>query len=353
MKRVFVLSMVAVVVCTVSLYAAETEAQATRHQLRTLSHYPQPLRQGILELLNHPAVLKKVENGAGLKKALKGEKPAVQEAAHLLAKHPDVLKLLKDHPDAFSLAAKAYAENKEKTIARLDQEDKDNDKAADEWLQRLGADPAALKQLREAAQAYVKMEGGSAHDSGISTAGDVVTIHSHPTPKFIHHVMSNADRYSALGNVMTSQWLNAKNSASYDRAFHHWWGKYENHVHSSLLRHDEHRAHRLAELARFDRQHAMVEAKHRYAKLHEHAKSFPFLALLPVHDPNKHTPREGIHHKPDHKDSHPLGKGSHRNPDGGKAHHQVHRKAGSHEHRMHHAKAGHQHHVAHHSGKKK
>jgi hypothetical protein len=353
MRHVFIVLGVALL-CAPAWSAAPSDAEVT-HQLRTLAQYPKDVRAAILELLNHPAVLKKVEGeGIKLDKALKGEPASVQDAARLVAKHPEVLQLLKDHPDSLALAAKAYAEHKKQTLAQLDQEEKDNGSAADDWALRLENDQEALKQLKEAAREYAKGKGNSAHDAGVTVAGEGVTVHGHPTPAFVQHVLSNADRYPALSNVMVSQWLSAKNSASYDRAFHHWWGKYENHFHDSLLRPDANRAHRLAELARFDRQHAGVDAAKRYARFHEHAKHFPHLAKLPAHDPKKHKPRTGMHHKPDHhKDAHrPIKKSG-----TGKGHHAVHRKAGSHEHHMHHAKAGHhhhaQHHAAHHGGKKK
>jgi hypothetical protein len=359
MRRTIAISVTAAVVCAASLAAADNEANAhsTRQELQTLAQYPKPVREAILELLTHPAVLKKVEGeSAGLKKALKGESASVREAAHLMAKNPDVLKLLKDHPGALALAAGAYAKDKKKTIALMDQEETDNETSADDWAKRLEADQEAVEQLRKAADAYAKETPKSVAAAGITPADAAVTVHSHPTPKFVRYVMDNAHHYPALSNVMTSQWLSSKNPASYDRAFHHWWGQHENHFHHHLLRPDADRHHRLAELARFNHAHAHVAAQHRYANFHKHAKDYKHLAALPKHDPKNHTARLGPHHKPDHKDSHAAGKGP-KKPGNGKAHHHVHRKKGSHDHHMHHAKAGHhhhaQHHAAHHGGKKK
>jgi hypothetical protein len=343
MRHVFVLSLVVVLIGTTAAAAAETEEQAIQHQLRTLAQYPKLVRQAILEVLNLPEVLTKLDG-----KGPAAGNPAVQDSARLLAKYPDVVKLLIDRPEVLVLGAKAYADNKSKTIAILDQIETDNATAVEEWSKRLAPDAEAVAQLKQAAVAYAKLPGTSVHDTGFTTAGEVIKIHGHPSPAFIDHVMTHADRYSAAAHVMASQWLSSKNTAAYDRTFHHWWARHEHNFHHTLLRNDEHRADRLAELAKFHGKYGHVKAEERHAKFHEHIKDYPHLGNLKKHDPKKHTARAGMHEKPNHKDGHAAGKDP-RHAGAGKVQHEVRREAGSHDHHMHHAMAGHQHHAQHHA----
>jgi hypothetical protein len=327
--------------------AAEPDPDAAQHQLRTVAQYPKAVREAMLELSHHPDLLKKLEPDKDLDPVLKGQPPAVANAARTVAKYPDVLKLLKDHPDALGQAAKAHADDKKKVIELLDQEEKDNDRATDEWAQRLEGDQAALDQLLKANAAYVKQPNASPMATGLSTAGDEVTIFTQPSPPFINYVMSNADVYPALFNVMVSQWLSSKNTVAYDRTFYHWWDRYQRYFHDSLLHYDVDRIHRLTELARYDRKYSDINVAHRYEKFYDHIKDYPYLGKLPRHDPNvKPLP---LHHKPvEHRDRHVVGKDPHKPVHKG-AHVRVHRKAPSHEHHVHHAHAGHHHHVQHHA----
>ncbi len=344
MRRLFFICLAVSLAGSVSSVAGDSEtAAALQHELRTLAHYPKPVREAMLALLNQPTLLAKLEpGGKNLDKTLEATSTPSREASRLLLQHPDVLKLLKDNPDALALAAKAFADDRQKTIAQLDQEEKDDEAAVDDFAKRLDSDQVALSQFKQAMADFAMQPGASALASGVSFGAQGVNVNSLPTPAFNNYVMSNADRYSSLSNVMTSQWLSSRNHASYDRSFHHWWAPYQSHFHHSLLAPDEHRHERLAELARYDRAHAHIDRDHRYDKFHEHAKDYPHLHKLPAHDPKKHV-AVTLHHKPHHKDPHPAGHAHHPK---GKDHVHVHRKAASHAHRMHHAHAGHAHHRA-------
>ncbi len=339
----------------IAVFAADEPALVGPDILRVLAAYPKPIREAILELANHPDLVKKLDpKGKGIDKALAGQPDAVQKAGQLLAKEPEVLMLLQDDPDAYAPAAKQFAKDRIKIAAQMDDEEKQDAKAVDEWGLRLDEDQEALQQLEAASAAYAKQPGGTVDDAGISAGATAseVNVHTLPTPGFVNYAMANADKYPALANTMTSQWLSSRNSASYDGAFHQWWGARENYFHDSLLHKDADRGQRLGELAHFDRQHASEDASKRYRDFDKHAKDFPGLAKLPKHDPN-HKPL-AHDRKPDHKDGHPAGKDPNRKPYKGD-HKKVHRKPPSHHQHMHHAKAGHHHHAKahHHHGKGK
>jgi hypothetical protein len=329
----------------------DTDQEAGHHELRTLAQYPKVVREAILVMLNQPKLLQQLAgDNVDLDKALKGRKPEVAAAARIVAKYPKVLMLLIDHPEALALAGKAYADDKKKAIDFLDQEESDHQKGASEWSLRLEGDQVALEEIQKAAAAYAKRSGTSLTDTGISSSGNEIIVHSKPAPAFVSYVMDEADSYPALSNVMVSQWLSSRNSAAYDRTFHHWWNRYHMHFHDSLLHPDKTRFHRLAELARYDRRFAHIEWAHRYDKFHEHAKDFPHLTKLPPRD-SKYKALE-LHQKPDHRDSHAPGKDPFKPVHKGK-HATVHLRPPSHDHHMHHAHAGHLHHIQHHGGKKK
>jgi hypothetical protein len=343
MLRLVVFNLVA----GLSFTAAAPDSDAAQHQLQTVAQYPKAVREAILELLDKPELLKKLAEEKDMDKLLKDQKPPAANAARTLAKHPEVIKLLNDHPTALAEAAKAYAGDKKKVIELLDAEEKENDVATDEWSQRLEGDQAALDQLLKASAAYVKQPNVSPFDTGFTGTGDDVTIYTQPSPPFINYVMTNADVYPALFNLMVSQWLSSKNTVAYDRTFYHWWDRYHRYFHDSLLRYDDERIHRLTELARYDKKYVNEDVVHRYEKFNDRIKDYHYLAKLPKHDPNvKPLP---LHHKPvEHKDRHPIAKDPHKTVHKG-AHVKVHHKHPSHEHHVHHAHAGHHHHVQHHA----
>jgi len=355
MKRLPLLGLAAILAAAGLGVAADPSAEDTAEVLHTLAAYPKPAREAILDLVGKPDLLKKLDpKGKDAEKVLAGQPEPIQKAARLLLKEPEVLELLQDDPDSYATVAKEFAKDRAKVSGTMDQMEKDDDKATDDWSARLEDDQAAFDQLVQAQAAFAKMSGGAAEDAGISGSGTDINIHSLPTPNFVNYVMANADKYPSLSDTMTSQWLSGKNSAGYDGAFHSWWHNYEGHFHDSLLKHDEHRADRLGELARFDHQHAGVDRSKRYDNFEKHHKENPNLAKLPRHDPN-HRPL-AHHQKPDHKDGHAAGKNPHKREHKGPRH-KAHRKPGSDHHRMHHAKAGHHHHAHHHhhggKGKKK
>jgi hypothetical protein len=348
MRRLILLCLAALLVG--SVLAADGDQESLRHELQTLAQYPKPVREAILELLIHPKLLVALADGKDLEITLKTQKATVADAARVVAKYPNVLKLLRDYPEALAEAAKAYAADKKKVIDQLDQEENLYGKATEEWSQRLEGDQVALEQLQMVATAYAKQSGTSLMDAGIKNSELEVIVYSLPTPAFITYVMNNADVYPALSNVMVSQWLSSRNSAAYDRTFYHWWNRYQAHFHDSLLHPDGDRFHRLSELARYDRRFASVDAAHRYERFHDHAADFSHLGKHYSKD-LKHTSL-ALHMKPDHKDHHAPGKDPHKHAHMGK-HTKVHHRPPSHEHHMHHAHAGHHHHVQHHAGHKK
>lgn len=329
--------------CLVSAEQAPGDkADPGQEMLPLLAAYPKPLRQAILELSVHPALLAKLEKReakAPLEPLVAGLSKEVQQAAASVAKYPDILKVLQENAPATAALGKLYAKNKDKVNEQLDQEAAAESKATDEWANRLGQDGDALEQLAPAIQAYQKQLGGSvsaedaANYAGVNLAANNVNVTALPTPGFINFAISNADAYPALANTMVSQWLGSRNSAAYDRTFSSWWGRYQNHFHDEhMLRGDENRANRLGEMARYDRNFAKDD--HRWDKFQDHRKDFPHLGKVNP-PPRDHKPEPGK--KPNVKDS--EHKPVHR-PQPGK-HPMVHRAQPSAHHQVHHAAAAH------------
>jgi len=339
----------------------ELSADAKAELLRIIAAYPKPEREAILEVLNNPDFLKKLDpksvDLANLAKILAGQPEGLRKAIELLAANPEIVDLLQDDPDYYLGVAREFAKDRPKIIALMEQVEKDDAKAVEEWTIRLEENQAALDQLQKAATAFAAQPGGNVLDSGFSAVANTpanapaVNVHTLPTPLFIRYVMANADKYPDLSNTMVSQWLSSNNPASYDASFQNWWGRRGNFLHDTLLKKNADRSNRLAELAKFDRQHANVDVSKRYEQLNQKAKDFPHLAKLPKPDPKRQPLAQN--QKPKHRDPHPAGKDPHPKPHKG-THTKAHHKHSPHHH-LHHGKAGHHHHANkhHHGGKGK
>src|SRR5208283_1537559 len=91
MMRLFVFTLAATLACTAfaadrseAAFAADRYSDAARNELRTIAQYPKDVREAILELLNQPELLNKLEGDKDLDNILKGQKPAVADAARVV-----------------------------------------------------------------------------------------------------------------------------------------------------------------------------------------------------------------------------------------------------------------------------
>lgn len=309
--------------------------------LPILAAYPKPVREAILKLAEHPALVAKLEKSKEPDKLLAGQPKDVQA----LTKYPVIFKVLQEHAEATAAIGKLYAKNPKKTIEDLDKEAEAESTATDEWTKRLGGDGDAIEQLQKAIAGYQKEAGGSAEEAanyaGVNMAGGNVNVTALPTPGFVQYTMKNADLYPALANSMTSQWLGSRNSAAYDRTFNHWWHGYENHFHDEhFLRGDEDRGNRLADLARYDKKFSKDDK--RWDHFRDHAKDFPHAGKVkaPPKDHKRDPAKKPNVPNHEHKPAHAPEKGKHPAVHRGKAseHHQVHHAAHAHHGGGHHRK---------------
>jgi len=330
--------------------AADLPPEVKDDLLRTLAAYPKPLREAILEVAGQPDLLKSFDPKSilGVLKVLANQPEKMRNAVEVLATNPEIIELLLDDVDHYLGIALEFAKDRGKLVALLEQLEKDDSQAADDWALRLEENQEALSQLLKAAADFATQPGGNVVDAAFNAVKGApeVSVYTLPTPGFVEYILTNADQYPDLSDTMVSQWLSSTNPAAYDSGFLDWWGRHANHFHDSLLEKNPERHHRLAELARFNRQHSKVEASKRYERLHEHAKDYPHLAKLPKPDPKR---KPVVHHtKPrHHRDVHAAGKDPHRKPHTGR-HTKVHRKPPMRHHHVHHAKAAHRHHANHH-----
>jgi hypothetical protein len=288
-------------------FAVEHAPDAETARLHSLAAFPKPLREALLELASHPEVVQKLQPGASAlerARALEGLPAPVTQAAALLLENPDVLQLLRDYPDDYEPAARTYVGERVKVAAAMDEFEKADELAVDEWIQRLAADDEARDQMRLAAAAFARQPGAAPEAPGLAAGrkdkekdkdkekareqDEPVVVQMMPAPAFNNYVMDNADMYPALASALLGQWLSYGNPYVYDWWWHHWWHRYHRHFHHSLLKHDHHRGHRLAELARLERERSHIHPSKRYHGLDQHAKKYPHLTGLPKHEPSKH-----------------------------------------------------------------
>ncbi|MBL8796948.1 MAG: hypothetical protein JNM56_23810 [Planctomycetia bacterium] len=325
--------------------AAEDKVDLVRETTALIAAYPKMLREPILTLCQHPgavAKLAKLGPKGPFEPAVAGEPKPVQDAVRVLSKYPEVFKALDADAAGIAAVGKAYTADKAKVLAEIDREAATESKATDEWSKRIGQDGEAIEQLTAALKAYQQQLGAGASaddaaaEAGVSATGDTLNINNLPSPGFVNYVMSNADVYPGLANTMVSQWLNTSNSYAYDRYFHNWWGRYQNHFHDEhFLRGDEQRADRLADVARYDRKYAKDDK--RWDKFNEHRKEYAHLGKIepPPKDHRLEPGRKphikgGSEHKPRRRPEagrHPTVRRSHASE-----HHHVHHAAASHHH---------------------
>lgn len=300
-----------------------------------IASYPKELWEPMLTLSGHPAVLARLAK----KEPVIGQSPAVKAAAEALAKEPEAAKALADDRAGAATLAKAYAEDKQKVLSAIASQAQIESKATDEWAKRLGQDADAIDQLKAALKAYQQHPGATvsaedaAAEAGVSSSGGAVQVNALPSPGFASYVMSNADVYPALSDTMVSQWLGGRNSWAYDHHFNHWWDHFHHNLDAQqFFHHDEHRADRLADAARYDRSHAKDE--HRWDHFHDHRNEHQHLGKVNS-PPKDHKEAAGKPHV-DHGGEHHVNRKADQ-------HHQVHRGHPQPHHQTHHAAAAHHH----------
>jgi hypothetical protein len=314
--------------------------------LPVLAGYPKPIRGAILELSTDPILLAKLAENpkAPLAPLLVGKSKVIQDAATMLSQYPDILKVLQSHERETVEIGSTYLKDRQRILDQLEDEVKAGEAAVDAWVERLEGEPEALEQLTRAVAEFqtAKAKEMNAADAailaGVAIESDNIAVVALPTPMFINYAMSNADAHPALANHLVGHWLSSRNTVAFDHALNHWWGQHHEHFHHSLLENDGNRAHRLAEMAKFNRTFAK-DAK-RWDKLKDHHKEFPHLSKAKLAakgfkgDRNKKPPVK----EPPHKASGAKGKGAKH----------AHRAKPTHHQHVHHATASHAHHAASH-----
>jgi hypothetical protein len=322
---------------------AEETAPSVEEMESLIASYPKQFWEPMLTLAPHPAILNRLARKETDVAPRAGE--AVKQAAAALGKEPEAAKALAEDSQGAMIIANAYEADKQKVLADIAKDADEQEKAADEWTKRLGSDGDAIDQLGAAVKGYQQQgQGFSAEDAaaeaGVNATAGAINVHALPSPGFVTYVLDNADVYPALADVMVSQWLGHRNSWAYDHAFYHWWDHFHHAFHDEhFFHHDEHRADRLSEAARYDRHFAHDE--HRWDHFNDHRREYEHLGK--VEPPPKDRKEE--HDRKPHVD----GGGEHfvkHKPEAGR-HPAVHRTHASEHERAHHASASHHHTAAH------
>lgn len=325
--------------------AGDGKAELVNEMIALTASYPKTLREPILKVAEHWELLAKLGKGDKVDALLAAQPKPVQDALRQLAKYPEVLKTLGE--DAASMAAlgKAYQANPAKLLERINEQADIESKSADEWSKRLGQDADAIEQMTAALKAYQQQANVNAEDAaseaGVTTAANTINVNALPSPGFANYIMNNADVYPALADTMVSQWLNTRNSWAFDHNFHRWWSRYHTHFdENQFFRADEHRADRLADIARYDRKYAKDDK--RWDKFDDHRKEYDHLAKV---DRAAKDHRFEPGRKPHSKDG--TERKPRRKPEAGK-HPEVKRSHFAEHHHAHHAAASHHHAASHH-----